>query len=165
MSAVKQEARSGHGTLSGGAAGPTVSWRRVGLSITLAVSFFLLGAIPMGLKARETAGQRDTAQRELRLSQMQNILSSAVIDARRGEYEPARQTASDFFTTLRDQVERGDGSALTQTQLENLRPLLIKRDEIITLLARSDPASADRLADMYVSYRQAMSNVRPRGWR
>ncbi len=165
MSAVKQEARSAHGTLLGRAAGSTVSWRRVGLFITLAVSFFLLGATPMGLKARESVGQRDTAQRELRLSQMQNILSSAVIDARRGEYEPARQTASDFFTTLCDQVEMDDGSALTQTQLENLRPLLIKRDEIVTLLARSDPASADRLADMYVSYRQAMSNVRPRGWR
>jgi hypothetical protein len=30
------------------------------------------------------------------------------------------------------------------------------RDNLITLLARSDPASADRLSDLYLSYQKAM---------
>ncbi|MGH9941462.1 MAG: hypothetical protein ACRD9R_03770 [Pyrinomonadaceae bacterium] len=134
--------------------------RRVGIYLGIALAVFLIGFVPMWLRARENAGQRDAAQRELRLSQMQNALSAAVIDARRGEYEPARQTASDFFTSLRNQTDEAD-SALTPPQRESLGPLLAQRDEIITLLARSDPASADRLSDMYVVYRQVMSSVKP----
>jgi hypothetical protein len=37
-----------------------------------------------------------------------------------------------------------------------VQPLLAGRDEIITLLARSDPASADRLSELYVAYRKAV---------
>jgi hypothetical protein len=32
-----------------------------------------------------------------------------------------------------------------------MQPLFAERDEIITLLARSDPASADRLSDFYLA--------------
>jgi hypothetical protein len=124
----------------------------------IALGIFLLGLVPMWLKARDNANQRDAAQRELRASQMQNDLASAAIDARQGHYEPARQTASDFFTTLRQQVDAGDASALTQSQRDNLRPMLQQRDDIITLLARSDPASADRLSDLYMAFRKALGN-------
>jgi hypothetical protein len=31
--------------------------------------------------------------------------------------------------------------------------MFIARDDIITLLARNDPASADRLSDIHVTYR------------
>jgi hypothetical protein len=34
---------------------------------------------------------------------------------------------------------------------------LAQRDELITLLARSDPASADRLTNLYVAYEKAMN--------
>jgi hypothetical protein len=34
--------------------------------------------------------------------------------------------------------------------------LFAGRDEIITLLARNDPASADRMSDLYVAYRKAV---------
>ncbi len=138
--------------------------KRVGVYLAIAVALFLLGLVPMWLKARAAASQRDAAQHELRLSQMQNTLSAATIDARRGEYEPARQMASDFFTTLRTQIEAGadaDASAITPAQRERVRPLLDRRDEIITLLARSDPAAADRLSDLHVTYRQAMTGAQP----
>ncbi|MBD0373670.1 MAG: hypothetical protein ICV60_22750 [Pyrinomonadaceae bacterium] len=135
--------------------------RRIGIYLAIALVIFLAGFIPMWLKGRANADQRDAAQRELRLSQMQNALGAAAIDARRGEYETARQTVSDFFTTLSAQVDGGNESALTAQQREGLRPLLAQRDEIITLLARSDPASADRLSDMYVAYRKAMTSAQP----
>jgi hypothetical protein len=89
---------------------------------------------------------------------MQNNLASSVIDARRGDYEPARQAASQFFTSLRAEADKGDVSTLTPAQREGVEPLFTRRDEIITLLARSDPASADRLSDLYVSYRKVMND-------
>ena len=39
----------------------------------------------------------------------------------------------------------------------SMQPVFAGRDEIITLLARSDPASADRLSDLYVAYRKIMN--------
>ncbi len=132
-------------------------WKRIGIYLGVALAVFLLGLVPMWSKARTYESQRDAAQHELRLSQMQNTLSAAAIDARRGDYEPARQMASDFFTTLRTQIDaEAEAAKLTPAQRERVRPLLAERDEIITLLARSDPAAADRLSNFYVSYRQAM---------
>ena len=133
--------------------------KRVGIYLGVALAVFLLGLVPMWLKARENSSQRDAARRELHLSQMHGTLASAVIDARRGEYEPARQTASDFFTALRTQIDAGEDSALTAPQREGAAPLLGRRDEVITLLARGDPASAEQLSDIYVSYRKAVNEV------
>jgi hypothetical protein len=133
--------------------------RRVGIYLGVAIAIFLIGFLPMWMKASANASQRDAAQRELRLSQMHGTLASAVIDARRGEYEPARQTASDFFTTLRAQVDAGADSALTAPQREGTAPLLTRRDDLITLLARGDPAAAEQLSDIYVSYRNAVNGV------
>jgi hypothetical protein len=121
--------------------------RRAGIYLGIAIAVFMLGFLPMWMKARANAAQRDAAQRELRLSQMQGTLASAVIDARRGEYEPARQTASDFFTALRTQIDAGADSALSAPQ----------REEAAPLLARRDPASAEQLSGIYVSYREAIN--------
>ena len=117
---------------------------------------FLLGLVPMWLQARASAAKLADAERRLTLAGMQGNLASAAIDARRGDYEPARQAVSQFFTTLRAEIDEGDTSDLTQAQRVGLQPLFAGRDEIITLLARSDPASADRLSDLYVAYRKAV---------
>jgi len=136
--------------------------RRIGVYLAIALAIFLLGFLPMWIKARMAASQRDAAQQELRVSQMQNTLSAATIGARRGEYEPARQMASDFFTTLRTEIDNyTDASTLTPSQRDRVRPLLDGRDDIITLLSRSDPAAAERLSDLYVSYRQATTSAPP----
>lgn len=131
----------------------------VGIYLAAALAVFLLGLGPMWLKARSAVTQRDAARRELRLSQTQVTLASAAIDARRGEYETARQTASDFFTSLRTELDAGEDTPFSQRQRGAAAPLLERRDEIITLLARSDPASAERLSDLYVSYRAAVYDV------
>ncbi len=117
---------------------------------------FLLGLVPMWLQARASAAKLADAERRLTLAGMQGNLASAAIDARRGDYEPARQAVSQFFTTLRAEIDKGDTSDFTQTQRAGVQPLFTGRDEIITLLARSDPASADRLSDLYVAYRKAL---------
>lgn len=159
MSAVKEAA---HGFGLEKTVGLSLPWRKTAVYLLMAAGLFLLGLIPMWLRAGAVTSQRDAAQRELRLSQLQNTLGSAVIDARRGQYETARQTASDFFITLREQLDAPTGkSVLTAEQREGLRSLVTRRDEVVTLLARSDPASAERLSDLYVAYRQAMSKIKP----
>lgn len=118
---------------------------------------FLLGFVPMWLKARAVTNSLIETEHQLILVRMQSNLASAVIDARRGDYEPARQAASQFFTTLRAEIDKGDTSNFTQAQRLGMQPLFAGRDEMITLLARSDPASADRLSDLYVAYRKIMN--------
>ena len=118
---------------------------------------FLLGLIPMWLKARAATNSLAETEHQLVLAKTQNNIASAVIDARRGDYEPARQAASQFFTSLRAELDKADDSNLTQAQRQGIQPLLAGRDEVITLLARSDPAVADRLTDLYVAYRKIVS--------
>ena len=132
--------------------------RRFAIYAVILLVVFLLGLVPMWLTARSRARERDDAQRELRVSKVENDLSSAVINARSGEYEPARQSASRFFTSLGTQCDASTTpSDLTRDHCEVLRPALAQRDEVITLLARSDPAAADRLTSIYGLYTKAMS--------
>ena len=148
---------AGTATTRGAALPDTI--KKFGAYFGVALVVFLLGLAPMWMKAREAASQRDAARRELRLSQTQGALASAAIDASRGEYETARQTVGDFFTPLRGELDAGEESPLDARQRESVAPLLQKRDDIITLLARSDPAAAERLSDLYVSYRAAVNDV------
>lgn len=135
-------------------AGFLIPWRRVAFYVTLSLGFFLLGFVPMWLRAGNAVEQRDVAQREVRWRQLQDTLAAAMVDVQRGEYEPARQGTSDFYTSLRHQIDAGGASIFTTSQLEKLRPLLAERDEIITLLARRDPAAVDRLFSIYSTYKK-----------
>lgn len=132
--------------------------RRVAIYAAVLFAGLLLGCIPMWLKARECSSSLAMAEHHLALAYMQSLLASAAIDARRGDYEPARQAASQFFTSLRAEVDKGNTSNLTQAQRDAVQPLFIPRDEIVTLLARSDPAAADRLSELFVSYRKSMNS-------
>ncbi len=128
--------------------------------ISYAVVFliaFLIGFIPMWLRSRESANNLAESQRVLGLLRLEHTLAAATIDARRGDYEPARQSASNFFTLLRAETDKRDASVLTPAQKSAAPALFAQRDEIITLLARSDPASADRLLDLYMSYRKVVN--------
>ncbi len=133
---------------------PPLAWR-VGPYAAVLLAGLLLGFVPTWLKSRACADSLAASERQLATARIRNSIASAAIDARRGEYEPARQTASQFFTSLRAEADKGETSALTQAQRAGVEPLFAQRDEIITLLARSDPAAADRLSELYVAYRKA----------
>ena len=119
---------------------------------------FLLGFVPMWLKARTANNTLTETEHQLTLVRTQNDLASAVIDARRGDYEPARQAVSRFFTSLNEEINKASDSSYTQAQRQALQPLSAGRDELITLLARNDPAAADRLSDLFVAYRKIMTS-------
>ncbi|HEX8286575.1 MAG TPA: hypothetical protein VF556_01185 [Pyrinomonadaceae bacterium] len=132
--------------------------KRVGIVGGIALIAFLLGFVPMWLSARDVKNDCESARGTLRLSVLQNTLATAAINASRGEFEPARQQASDFFTAFRAELD-SENSAFNEEQRDAVRPILQQRDEIITLLARSDAAAADRLADLYFAFMQTKNPI------
>ncbi len=110
---------------------------------------FLIGLVPMWLTARSNAAERDAALTELRRSEISNLLSSSIVEARRGEYESARQGTSEFFTRLRAEDEKGDEGFLNADQRAKIKTIFADRDTAITMLAQRDPASLDRLTGFY----------------
>ena len=139
---------------------PATSTRvqRLAVYATVVFAAFLLGLAPMWWVARTRADERNAAQQTLRLTQIEGAIAAATIQARRGDYEPARTAASAFYTTLRAELDRSD-SGFAVPSRDALRTLLTERDQMITLLARSDPAVAERLANTYVSYRQTTGSL------
>jgi hypothetical protein len=131
----------------------THTMRNIIRYVALLVLAFLIGLVPMWLASRQTASNLAEAERELSLVMMENSLASAAIAARRGDYETARQAASDFFTSLRTETTAEGASALSEAEIASLQPLLTRRDEIITALARGEATAADLLSDLYVTYR------------
>lgn len=124
-------------------------------AIVLAV-VFLLGFVPTCMVARRRGIERDTAQAALRISNMQNSLGNAIVDARAGNYELARQGTSDFFTKLGAEVQEDRGPIFNSAQQTKLRSVLEQRDATITMLARNDPYSPDQLTKLYNQYREAV---------
>ena len=158
MRAVGQHVDSKSKVLSPRIPALAIPWKRVALYATISVGFFLLGFVPTWSKATQATEQRDAAQRGVRLAQLQNTLAAAVNDVQRGQYEPARQLTSDFYTNFRRQIDTGNTSLFTHGQREGLRSLLAERDELITLLARSNPAATNRLFTLYSTYNKVANN-------
>jgi hypothetical protein len=127
--------------------------RRFILYVALLLAAFLGGFIWMGLKYRACSATLSEAERQSSLVRMEALVGSAAIDARRGSFETARLAASDFFTALRAETDRGVESALSQAQIDGAQPLFAQRDQAITLLSRGDVASADLLSDLFVAFR------------
>jgi hypothetical protein len=125
------------------------------LVIVLLVGF-LIGFVPMWLRARQRTTERDQALQKLQTIELRDQLSAAALDARRGQYETARQELSAFFSSLDTVMSRKNDPDITPEKLKPLQPVLSQRDELITLLARSDPASADRLSDLDLAFRKAV---------
>lgn len=158
MRAVGQHASSESKGLLQKVSALPIPWKRIALYAAISIGFFLLGFVPTWFKTTRAIEQRDAAQRGVRLAQLKDTISAAVIDVQRGQYEPARQLTSDFYTNLRREVDTESESLFTAGQREELRSLLAGRDELITLLARSDPAATDRLFNVYDTYIKLASN-------
>lgn len=126
------------------------------LTAGVALLFFLVGFVPMWAKAEREQREVANLERKAVLLKLENTLGAATIEARGGRYESARAQASQFFTDLRLQLDQGKTSALPSEERQAASALLTGRDELITLLARGDPAGADRLENLYVAYQGIM---------
>jgi hypothetical protein len=126
------------------------------LPVFVLLGVFLVGFVPMWFKATRLNGELFRAQQQARMQTIQITFADAALDARRGDYEPARQRMANFFTLVNTEQNRGIGSALPASASEGLKPLLAQRDDLITLLARGDQASAERLATAYGEFRKSL---------
>jgi hypothetical protein len=152
-----RDARRAHRTVDDGTIHPAIL-NRIAIIAAFTLGGFLIGYIPMWLASAGYQTERESMVKTLRPSVLQNDLATATINARRGEFEQARQQASSFFTDLRAEVQR-DESAFVAEQHDAMQSILGQRDETITLLARNDPSSADRLTDLYFNYLQAKNSA------
>ena len=126
--------------------------RRVSLYLTVLAVAFLLGFVPMWMQARMQRANTRVLQQQLNVMTLENTLAAAALLAGRGDYEPAREAASRFYSDLSIHIDHPN-SVLDAEQKAGLRAALSDRDQVITLLARSDPASAQRLSALYVTQR------------
>ena len=140
---------------------PSSSARRWLIRIALLGVAFLVGFLPMWWAKMGVSRDLEQAKRELRRSHLQNSLSAAVVYARRGEYETARQSASSFFTDVQAELDNSGSTVLTEQEKTQMPALLASRDDIIPLLSRGDQASAERLSNIYVDYRSATALRQP----
>ena len=121
----------------------------------LVVLAFLLGLLPMWYSRYNLSQEFDKTKVELGRQRLLNSLSAGAVYARRGEYETARQYASKFYTDVQAEMDNAESKTLSATERTQVLPLLMSRDEIITLLSRADPASAERLSNLYIENRLA----------
>ena len=94
--------------------------KRILIYAIVVVVILLVGLVPMGVIAYSRGAERDRARADLRTCNIQGYLASAAIDARLGNYEPARQSASSFFAALRSEMDKANDSAFSQSQRDKL---------------------------------------------
>ncbi len=135
---------------------PQSNLTRWGIYALILLLVFLLGLIPMWLQKRQISQELDTTQKQLRKSEIKGLLTTAIVESKRGEYEPARKDTSEFFTRLNAEIEKGEESALTSDERGKLKSIFNNRDSTITMLAQRDQASVERLTDIYVNYQTAV---------
>ncbi len=116
---------------------------------------FLLGLLPMWWSKSNVSAELDRTKVELQRQQHLNSLSAAAVYARRGEYETSRQYASKFFTDMQAELDNAESKIFNAQERTQMPQILASRDDVITLLSRADPASAERLSNLYVEYRAA----------
>jgi hypothetical protein len=115
----------------------------------------LIGLVPTGVRLLQTQRERDALEQQLHVANLEMNLSSAAVMARHGDYTAARDAASRFYSDARLAVDNSSDQSVTAAQLSYLQSILADRDAVITLLARGDPAGAERLTTMYVAHRTA----------
>jgi hypothetical protein len=118
--------------------------------IIMTVVAFLIGFGWQYTRARALDGDLDRVTHEFTFKRLEADLGAATIEAYRGNYEIARQIASNFFTGLQDALPRAPEDKRTE-----LNAILAQRDVIITAASRSDPQTPSLLGQLYSTYRVA----------
>jgi hypothetical protein len=117
---------------------------------------FLLGFVPEMVGKRHAERDLTAARLELRLSRQQGRLGAALAESMRGNYERSRQLMARYFTDLQSTA----GQVPDARKRQALNGILSQRDEIITLLSRSQPETQQRLMILYT---QMFAAIDPEG--
>jgi len=125
--------------------------------VSIAVAFGA-GAAWQFTSARQArmAGQQiqqqlDEVRQQRTLEQLETTLAMAALASGLGDFERGRQLASDYFTSLQQQV-----TATAASDRPGLETVLARRDEIITELSRGEPGSGRDLAALLTAFQRAI---------
>lgn len=129
----------------------TIGQRWSLITVLAALLAFGIGAGWQFTRARRVETRLATAESELSLTRVENLLALATLEARRGRYEEARQLTSSFFSAFQESTDEWPAAATGE-----LNGILAMRDSSITVLSRSDPESATLLEELWHRYRGAL---------
>ncbi len=127
----------------------TQQWRALAIA---ALVGFLIGVLPTLVALYQARSAAADLRQRLHLIDLENHLARSAVLARQADYPGARDAASAFFNAASTEIQGGNAS---RERAEALRGLLAERDDVITLLARGDPAGGDKVAAMFMTYRSA----------
>ena len=128
-------------------------------AVVLAAVIVLVFVAAMATQYWQTRGLRADlrAMREsLALARSEAMIGAAAAEAHQGRYEPARQLASRFFTTVQERV-----AAAPADRRAPLQAILDRRDATITLLSRGDPGATPLLLRLVTDYRATAHGETP----
>ena len=116
-----------------------------GIAIVLV---FVAAMVTQVLRTRAVRAELAAVRAENARLHTETYIGAAAAEALQGRYEPARQSASRFFTDLQTRM-----LALPADERGAIQALLDRRDATITLLSRGDPAAAPALVRLVTDYR------------
>jgi hypothetical protein len=113
---------------------------------------FLIGFLPTWSRARSLDRELSATRHELALARLQGRIGAALVQVMQQEYESSRQMMAGYFTDL-----QGYRPAIVEPERRAAADeILAQRDEVITLLSRSDPQGIQRLARLHARWSAAV---------
>jgi hypothetical protein len=125
--------------------------RLIAIAIGIAVVAFFAGFLSQWTRANRMADDLAETRFQLHASQTEGKIAAALTESLRSNYERSRQLMAEVYAELEAMEPRVD-----ERQRAEIRAILARRDEIITLLARAAPESSQRLMMIHTRYRAAM---------
>lgn len=129
---------------------------RWGIFAGIVIVAFLIGLVPMWMQKNQVARELASTQKQLSKSEIRGLLTTALVEANRGEYEAGRKNASEFFSSLRTEYDKNDEGSFPAEEREKLKTIFDNRDSTVTMLAQRDQASIQRLTDIYFTFQKAV---------
>jgi len=120
------------------------------LILVLLAAAFLGGYIPQRLEADRAKKELATLQLNHDLSELQRRLGVASHEAMRNNYASAAEAAKSFFAGCDDIVQKYPFENEPRTR-NTLTTFAASRDAVMAQLVAGDPASKERLANMYLA--------------
>lgn len=126
------------------------------LVVLLLLVAFGAGFVPQWLAARQLRESLKTTSMELRLATLHRELGVASHEAQRNNYASAGEAASRFFNECAQLANTEPFAGDDRTRVA-LLGYASQRDEVMALLAASDPTARDRLASLYLTMNGVLS--------
>ena len=119
-------------------------------TLLLMAAAFAAGFVPQWLEVRRLKETLTTTSMDLRLATLHRDLGVASHEAQRHNFASASEAAGRFFNDCATLASKEPFTDEPRTKVA-LTGYAAQRDEIMALLAASDPAALERLASLYLT--------------